>query len=101
MAVGTATVDDDTDEARVVLLTVDDDASVSRAVARDLRRRYGETYRIVRSSSAADALEALRELKLRGWPVAVLLADYRMPQMNGIEFLEGPWTCSRWPGGRC
>jgi thioredoxin reductase (NADPH) len=86
--VGTATVDDDTDEARVVLLTVDDDASVSRAVARDLRRRYGETYRIVRSSSAADALEALRELKLRGWPVAVLLADYRMPQMNGIEFLE-------------
>jgi thioredoxin reductase (NADPH) len=88
-AVGTASVDaDDTDETRVVLLTVDDDPSVSRAVARDLRRRYGETYRIVRSSSAAEALEALRELKLRGWPVAVLLADYRMPQMNGIEFLE-------------
>jgi thioredoxin reductase (NADPH) len=88
-AVGTGSADaDDTDEARVVLLTVDDDASVSRAVARDLRRRYGETYRIVRSSSAAEALEALRELKLRGWPVAVLLADYRMPQMNGIEFLE-------------
>ena len=79
---------EDTDEARVVLLTVDDDPSVSRAVARDLRRRYGETYRIVRSSSAAEALEALRELRLRGWPVAVLLADYRMPQMNGIEFLE-------------
>ncbi|MDX6319857.1 MAG: thioredoxin reductase [Nocardioidaceae bacterium] len=88
-AVGTGSVDaGDTDEARVVLLTVDDDPSVSRAVARDLRRRYGETYRIVRSSSAAEALEALRELKLRGWPVAVLLADSRMPQMNGIEFLE-------------
>ncbi|MGH4026354.1 MAG: FAD-dependent oxidoreductase [Pseudonocardiaceae bacterium] len=71
-----------------VLLTVDDDPGVSRAVARDLRRRYGEDYRIVRADSAQDALEALRELKLRGQPVAAMLADYRMPQMNGIEFLE-------------
>ena len=70
------------------ILTVDDDPSVSRAIARDLRRRYGEEYRIVRASSADEALEALRELKLRGSRVAVLLADYRMPQMNGIEFLE-------------
>ncbi|GLY94324.1 FAD-dependent oxidoreductase [Actinoplanes sp. NBRC 103695] len=70
------------------ILTVDDDPAVSRAIARDLRRRYGETYRIIRASAAADALEALRELKLRGGRVAVMLADYRMPQMNGIEFLE-------------
>src|SRR3954462_9149580 len=70
------------------ILTVDDDPSVSRAVARDLRRRYGEDFRVLRASSAAEALDALRELKLRGDPVAVLLADYRMPQMNGIEFLE-------------
>ena len=48
------------------ILTVDDDPSVSRAIARDLRRRYGEQYRIVRASSAAEALEALKELKLRG-----------------------------------
>jgi thioredoxin reductase (NADPH) len=71
-----------------VLLTVDDDPGVSRAVARDLRRRYGGDYRVVRADSAALALEALRELKLRGEPVAAILADYRMPQMNGIEFLE-------------
>src|SRR5919112_121623 len=70
------------------ILTVDDDPSVSRAIARDLRRRYGENYRIVRASSAAEALEALREIKLRGGRLAVMLADYRMPQMNGIEFLE-------------
>src|SRR5919205_3971786 len=70
------------------ILTVDDDPSVSRAIARDLRRRYGETYRIIRASSAAEALEALKEVKLRGGRVAVLLADYRMPQMNGITFLE-------------
>ena len=73
---------------RPVLMTVDDDPGVSRSVARDLRRRYGEDYRIVRAESGRDALDALRELKLRGEPVAAILADYRMPEMNGIEFLE-------------
>ncbi|MBD9732871.1 FAD-dependent oxidoreductase [Streptomyces sp. H28] len=77
-----------TDAARTVIMTVDDDPGVSRAVARDLRRRYGRSYRIVRAESGEAALDALRELKLRGDPVAVLLADYRMPRMNGIEFLE-------------
>jgi len=70
------------------LLTVDDDAGVSRAVARDLRRHYGETHRIVRAESGEQALDALREMKLRGEQVAVLLADFRMPRMSGIEFLE-------------
>ena len=71
-----------------VILTVDDDPAVSRAVARDLRRHYGENYRIVRAESGPDALETLNELKLRGETVAVFVADYRMPQMSGIEFLE-------------
>src|SRR6201991_2240379 len=71
-----------------VILTVDDDPAVSRAVARDLRRHYGERYRIVRAESGQDALETLNELKLRGDTVAVFVADYRMPQMSGIEFLE-------------
>src|ERR687898_487418 len=70
------------------MLTVDDDPAVSRAVARDLRRKYGEEYQIVRASSGDEGLSALREIKLRGGRVAVLLADYRMPQMSGIEFLE-------------
>src|SRR6187551_2819702 len=74
--------------ARPAILTVDDDPSVSRAVARDLRRKYGEGYRIVRAESGPQALEALHEIKLRGEEVAALLADYRMPQMSGIEFLE-------------
>jgi len=71
-----------------VILTVDDDPAVSRAVARDLRRRYGEQHRIVRAESGPDALHTLGELKLRGEAVAVLVADYRMPLMSGIEFLE-------------
>jgi thioredoxin reductase (NADPH) len=77
-----------TDEVRPVIVTVDDDPGVSRAVARDLRRRYGERNRIVRAESGDSALDALRQMKLRGEQVAVLLADYRMPQLNGIEFLE-------------
>jgi len=83
---------------RTAILTVDDDPGVSRAVARDLRRRYGEEHRIVRAESGEAALEALREMKLRGDQVAVLLADYRMPQMNGIEFLEQ--AMDLYPGAR-
>ncbi|WP_297616894.1 FAD-dependent oxidoreductase [Nocardia sp.] len=74
--------------AKPAILSVDDDPGVSRAVVRDLRRRFGADYRILRAESGADALEVLRELKLRGQPVAVLIADYRMPGMNGVEFLE-------------
>ena len=74
--------------ARPAILTVDDDPGVSRAVARDLRRRYGKHYRIVRAESGMDALDALNEMKLRGDDVALLLADHRMPLMDGIQFLE-------------
>ncbi|MFJ1708936.1 FAD-dependent oxidoreductase [Kitasatospora sp. NPDC088346] len=83
---------------RAVILTVDDDPGVSRAVARDLRRRYGGDHRVVRAETAASALDALREMKLRGDLVAVILADYRMPQMNGIEFLEQAMDV--YPGAR-
>jgi thioredoxin reductase (NADPH) len=75
-------------EVRPVIVTVDDDPGVSRAVARDLRRRYGGQHRIVRAESGESALDALNQMKLRGEQVAVLLADFRMPQMNGLEFLE-------------
>jgi thioredoxin reductase (NADPH) len=83
---------------RAVILTVDDDPGVSRAVARDLRRQYGARYRIVRAESARDGLDALRQMKLRGDVVAVILADYRMPELNGIEFLEQAMDI--YPGAR-
>jgi thioredoxin reductase (NADPH) len=86
------------DEPRPAIVTVDDDPDVSRAVARDLRRQYGERHRIVRAESASAALDALRQMKLRGDLVAVILADYRMPQLNGIEFLEKAMDI--YPGAR-
>ncbi len=73
---------------RPVLLTVDDDVSVSRSVARDLRARYGEGFRVVRAESGEAALDALREIVRRGDAVAAVLADYRMPGMSGIDLLE-------------
>lgn len=69
------------------LLTVDDDQNVLRAIERDLRSRYGEKYRVLRASSGDAGLNLLRELKVRNDPVALLLADQRMPQMDGIGFL--------------
>src|SRR5947209_1986663 len=71
-----------------ILLTVDDDPEVSRSLARDLRQQYGEDYRIRRAESGPAALDALKELKLRDESVGLLLADHRMPEMTGVEFLE-------------
>ncbi|MGB8472750.1 MAG: FAD-dependent oxidoreductase [Candidatus Acidiferrum sp.] len=71
-----------------VLLTVDDDPEVLRAIERDLRGHYSDRYRIMRATSGAAALSTLRELKARNNPVALLLADQRMPSMNGVGFLS-------------
>ena len=71
-----------------VILTIDDDPQVLRAVERDLRGRFGSDYRVVAADGGESALDAARRLKLRGTPIALFLADQRMPGMTGIEFLE-------------
>jgi len=71
-----------------VLFTVDDDPEVLRAIERDLRSHYSDRYRVMRANSGSAALSTLRELKARNNPVALLLADQRMPQMNGVGFLS-------------
>jgi thioredoxin reductase (NADPH) len=70
-----------------VLLTVDDDPEVLRAIERDLRGHYAQKYRVMRADSPGAGLSTLRELKARNNPVALLLADQRMPQMDGVGFL--------------
>ncbi len=74
--------------AKPVILAVDDDPDVSRALDRDLRRKYNNVFRVLRATSGAAALDLLKQLKLRNEPVAFLLTDQRMPQMSGVEFLE-------------
>lgn len=74
--------------AKPVIWTVDDDPDVLRAVERDLRRRYGDRYRVISADSGVSALDATKRLKLRNEPVALFLVDQRMPHMSGVEFLE-------------
>jgi thioredoxin reductase (NADPH) len=71
-----------------VLLSVDDDSDVLRAIERDLRKQYGDRYRVLGAESPQSGLEILRQLKTRNDSVALLLADQRMPQMDGVAFLS-------------
>ncbi len=71
-----------------VILTVDDDPEVLRAIERDLKKHYGERYRILRADSGRAGLDLLRRLRQRNDAVALLLVDHRMPQMNGVEMLQ-------------
>ena len=74
--------------SKPVLLTIDDDAEVLRAIERDLRRKYAGDYRVLRSESGTAAMEIVRELKLRNNTVALFLVDQRMPGLSGVQFLE-------------
>lgn len=74
--------------AKPILLSVDDDADVLRAIERDLRSEYGAGYRVIGSDSPEGALDVLRQLKLRNDSVALLLVDQRMPKMDGVGFLQ-------------
>src|SRR3981081_3007408 len=74
-------------ERRPAIVVVDDEPAVLAAVSRDLRRGFGARFRVLRSTSGAEALEVLRELRARGDQVAMLIADQRMPGMPGTEDL--------------
>lgn len=71
-----------------IIFSIDDDPQVLRAITRDLRNRYRSHYRILNTTSAKEALESLVTLKNQGETVALFLSDNRMPEMQGVEFLE-------------
>jgi thioredoxin reductase (NADPH) len=84
--------------SKPTILTVDDDPLVSAAITRDLTARYGTDYRVVRAASGPEALSVLARLALRDEPVALIVADQRMPRMTGIEML-GP-ARTHFPGAK-
>ena len=69
-------------------ILVDDDEQVLGAIQRDIRNKYRNDYRIVATTSANEALELLKELKLKSESVALIISDQRMPEMDGVTFLE-------------
>src|SRR5689334_22319662 len=73
--------------SKPVILAVDDEDVVLRAIDIDLRKKYGAAYRVMKASSGAVALETLKQLRMRGNVVALFLSDQRMPNMTGVEFL--------------
>ena len=71
-----------------VILTIDDEPEVLRAVQRDLRSRYSSDYRIIGAGGGQEAIDTLKELATREGTVALILADQRMPQVSGVDVLE-------------
>ena len=71
-----------------IIFSIDDDPQVLRAISRDLKSKYRDEYRVMSTTSVKEALEALLELKNKGEHVALFVSDQRMPEMEGVEFLE-------------
>ena len=71
-----------------IIFSIDDDLQVLRAISRDLKTHYREKYRVMSTSSANEALESLLELQNKGEEVAIFISDQRMPEMQGVDFLE-------------
>ncbi|MBL8006865.1 MAG: FAD-dependent oxidoreductase [Ignavibacteria bacterium] len=70
------------------IIIVDDDLQVLHAIQRDIRNEYRESYKVAATDSAVEALELIKELKLKNEAVALFISDQRMPEMEGVTFLE-------------
>jgi len=71
-----------------IIFSIDDDAQVLRAISRDLKTKYRDSYRILSTTSVKEAMESLLDLQNKGEEVAIFISDQRMPEMQGVEFLE-------------
>jgi thioredoxin reductase (NADPH) len=71
-----------------IIFCIDDDVYVLRALVRDLKNNYRENYRVLSTTTVKEGLASLLELKNTGEIVAMYITDQRMPEMDGIAFLE-------------
>ena len=71
-----------------IIFSIDDDAQVLRAITRDLKTKYRDTYRVLSTDSVKEALESLIDLQNKGEEVAIFISDQRMPEMQGVDFLQ-------------
>ncbi len=70
-----------------VLFVIDDDPGVMQTLQDDLSRRFSQDFRIIGQTSALAGLAALRELADKHEQVALLIVDYDMTEMTGVDFL--------------
>ncbi|GGB79789.1 FAD-dependent oxidoreductase [Dyadobacter sediminis] len=71
-----------------IIFSIDDDAQVLRAISRDLKSHYRQDYRVLSTTSVREAMESLLDLQNKGEEVAIFISDQRMPEMQGVDFLE-------------
>jgi thioredoxin reductase (NADPH) len=72
---------------RAVIIVVDDESDALAAMLDALSRRFGADYRVVPYLSPCAALAAVRKSKEENEEIALVIADQRMPEMTGREFL--------------
>lgn len=84
-----------------IIIAVDDDAQVLRALTRDLRSQYRKEYKVMSTDSAKEALDALKDLKQKNETVALFVSDQRMPEMLGVDYLTEAKKIFPTPGAYC
>jgi len=75
-------------EEQIRILFVDDERNVLRSLERTF---LDEDYEILTANSGAEGLQTLQEVS----PIQLVISDYRMPEMTGVEFLRE--VCKKWP----
>lgn len=70
------------------LVVVDDSPTTLHQLEHDLQQKYGNRFRILEATSCQQAIDQLREMNVQNEPVAALLVDADMPEMQGSEFLQ-------------
>lgn len=71
-----------------VIICVDDEIIILTSLKAELRKSFGEEYRVEIAEGGEDALELLGELLEDGDEIPLIISDYIMPDMKGDELLR-------------